>query len=119
MINICLEDSVSSVNFSFRKAIILLILPSNIKDLTSGFIIGKKEFINTDIFDVSSYGDYFVYLVNDLFKNRVELLEVGYLCDVRVYGDSKTGSSILQLIKRGFPYIVAAVKCRVGKYEYL
>ena len=79
----------------------------------------KKKYINENIFNISSYGDYFVYLVNDLHKNNIDILEVGYLCEMRIYGDSKTGSSISQLIKRGFPYLIAAVKCRISKYENL
>ena len=99
--------------------LLYFLLPSSFKDITSVFIIGKKKYINENIFNISSYGDYFVYLVNDLYKNNIDILEVGYLCEMRIYGDSKTGSSISQLIKRGFPYITAAVKCRIGKYENL
>lgn len=99
--------------------LLYFLLPSSVRDLTSGFIIGKKKYINENIFNISSYGDYFVYLVNDLHKNNIDILEVGYLCEMRIYGDSKTGSSISQLIKRGFPYLTAAVKCRISKYENL
>ena len=99
--------------------LLYFLLPSSVRDITSGFIIGKKKYINENIFNISSYGDYFVYLVNDLHKNNIDILEVGYLCEMRIYGDSKTGSSISQLIKRGFPYLIAAVKCRISKYENL
>lgn len=99
--------------------LLYFLLPSSVKDITSGFIVGKKTYFNSDIFTISSYGDYFVYLINDLHKNKISVKEVGYLCEMRVYGESKTGSSILQLIKRGFPYIIAAVKCRIGKYGSL
>jgi len=99
--------------------LLYFLLPSSVKDITSGFIVGKKNYFNKNVFLISSYGDYFVYLINDLHKNKIPIQEIGYLCEMRVYGKSKTGSSIFQLIKRGFPYIIAAVKCRIGKYESL
>jgi glycosyltransferase involved in cell wall biosynthesis len=97
--------------------ILYLILPGKVKDLTSGFIVLNKKFINHRIFSVSNYGDYFLYLINDLVKNKVNIIEVGYLCETRVHGNSKTGSNIFQLINRGIPYITAAVRCRIENNE--
>ena len=47
----------------------------------------------------------------------INIIEVGYLCEMRMHGTSKTGSSIRQLINRGFPYIIAALKCRMSTNE--
>ncbi len=97
--------------------ILYLLLPTKVKDLTSGFIVGPKKYINEEVFVEANYGDYFVYLVNDLYKKKIKIIEVGYLCEMRIHGTSKTGSSIRQLINRGFPYIIAALKCRIGSNE--
>ena len=99
--------------------ILFVLTPTNVKDLTSGFIVGKKEYFDSSIFLKSSYGDYFVYLVNSLHSKNIVIQEVGYLCEMRIHGESKTGSSIVQLIKRGLPYILAAVRCRMGNNENL
>jgi hypothetical protein len=98
----------------FNK-LLILILSSDIKDLTSGFILGKKEYFKKDIFTNSSYGEYFVYLVNHLLEEKVQIIELGYICETRIHGESKTASSLKQLINRGIPYINAAIICRRKK----
>ena len=99
------------------NSILYVLLPGKVKDLTSGFIVLNKKFINNKIFLISNYGDYFLYLINDLIKSNVNIIEVGYLCETRIHGESKTGSNIFQLINRGLPYISAAVRCRIGNNE--
>lgn len=107
------NDSVFGMIFSmyFNKFLVFL-FSSDIKDLTSGFIVGKKTMFQKNVFDRSDYGEYFVYLVADLIKSNVTIKEIGYICETRIYGKSKTASSIFQLLNRGMPYIKAAYNCR-------
>jgi len=49
-----------------------------------------------------------VYLMNYLNYKKVNVIEVGYICGTRLFGVSKTGSSFIQLIKLGLPYLKAA-----------
>ena len=98
----------------FNKFLIL-ILSSDIKDLTSGFIVGKKRNFSKEIFLKSSYGEYFIYLVTHLIANNVQIHELGYVCETRIHGESKTASSLRQLVNRGIPYINAAIICRRKK----
>ena len=112
------NDSVLATILSkIFNSLLFLLTPTNVKDLTSGFIVGKKDYIDSGVFEKSSYGDYFVYLIYSLYKKDIEIIEVGYLCEMRIHGESKTGSNIIQLIKRGLPYILAAVRCRMGINE--
>ena len=114
------SDSVSATVLSkIFNNILFAIMPSQVKDLTSGFIISKKEYICKNIFEKASYGDYFIYLINNLFNKDIDIIEVGYLCEMRIYGDSKTGRSLTQLISRGLPYIQAAIRCRIVNNENL
>jgi len=107
------NDSVFGMIFSiyFNKFLVFL-FNSKVKDLTSGFIVGKKTLFQKKVFERSNYGDYFVYLVADLMKSNVNINEIGYICETRMYGESKTASSIFQLFRRGLPYIKAAYNCR-------
>ena len=108
------NDSVLGMIFSiFFNKILNLLLNTKIKDLTSGFIVISKQDINKDIFSKSDYGEYFIYLINDLTRKKIEINEVGYICETRIHGESKTASSFIQLIKRGIPYIKVAIKCRI------
>lgn len=111
------EDSILSVALSKIFNIFLsIIMKSPVKDMTSGFIVGKKEvFLDQNIFkcfNQSSYGEYFIYLINELKSMNINLIEVGYICETRMNGVSKTGTNYIQLIKRGFPYLIAVFKIR-------
>ena len=111
------KDSVLGMIFSiiFNK-FLQIIFRSNVKDLTSGFIFIHKDLIYEDAFKISSYGEYFIFLVNDLLKKNVKIYEIGYICGTRKYGESKTANSFRQLVSRGIPYIKAVIKCRYLNY---
>ena len=114
------NDSVFGMIFSiFFNKLLKFLFFANINDITSGFIIGNKKYFLKKAFSRSSYGEYFIYLCNDIIKQDIEITEVGYICETRVSGTSKTASSLLQLIKRGIPYIQAAIISRKEKYENL
>lgn len=109
------NDSVLGMIFSTLFNILLkFILNSEIKDITSGFIIGKKEYFVKEIFSIADYGDYFIYLVHELKKQNLKIIEHGYICETRIHGTSKTSTNVLQLLIRGIPYVKAAFKSRKG-----
>ena len=56
-------------------------------------------------------------MLNDLYFQKIKVIEVGYICETRVTGESKTASSLFQLIKRGIPYINAAIISRRERNE--
>lgn len=85
---------------------------SNIKDVTSGFIILNKEYLNKKVFQRSIYGEYFIYLIGDLIKKKIKIIEVGYICGTRLFGETKTAPNLRVLYIRGKAYIKAAINCR-------
>jgi len=107
------EDSFLAIYLSimFNK-FLKLITSVQINDLTSGFIIGNKQFISKDVFYRSNYGDYFIYLVTDLIIQNRKIEEVGYYCKPRKFGSSKTSNNMIRLITLGIPYIKAAYICK-------
>tara|TARA_A100001015_G_scaffold30928_1_gene34455 strand:- start:6794 stop:7597 length:804 start_codon:yes stop_codon:yes gene_type:complete len=107
------NDTVLGMVFSnMFNRLLRFIFKSKVLDITSGFIVGKKEFFSEKSFNKSSYGEYFIYVVSDLLKSNIEIIEKGYVCETRKYGESKTATSLVQLIKRGYPYIKVALKVR-------
>ena len=84
------EDSFLAIYLSilFNK-FLRLITSVQINDLTSGFIIGNKQYIKKDIFYKSNYGEYFVYLIMDLISQKRKIEEIGYYCKPRNFGSSK------------------------------
>lgn len=107
------EDSLIAIYLSllFNKALKKL-TNTEVNDLTSGFIIGNRKYIDSNVFFKSNYGEYFVYLVNDLIAKKQKIVEVGYICIPRKFGNSKTSTNIISLIRLGLPYLKAAIVCK-------
>lgn len=83
-----------------------------VKDLTSGFIVGKKSYFEEEMFKNYIYGEYFISVIVNLYINKIEIEEVGYYCLVRKFGESKSSNSILNMVLLSKPYILTAVKMR-------
>jgi len=107
------NDSVFGMIFStFFNKFLNSIFRTNLTDITSGFIIGKKIYFSNEQFNKSEYGEYFIYMLSDLLDKKINIIEIGYICETRIAGVSKTATNIGQLIKRGIPYIRTAIKVR-------
>ena len=107
------EDSFLAIFLSliFNKVLSIL-LNVGVKDLTSGFIIGKREFFNESMFKGFTYGEYFISVVTNLYLKKINIVEVGYFCKPRVFGESKTSTNIFKLLTLSIPYIRTAINCR-------
>ena len=107
------KDSVLGLILSiFFNKFLLMLLPTGVKDITSGFISINKKLIDENIFLDKNYGEYFIYLVTSILIKKQNIIEVGYICKTREHGESKTAPSILKLVIRGLPYIKAANESR-------
>lgn len=105
------NDSVFGMLLSILiNKLLSFLFKTHLTDLTSGFIVINKKYIEEKIFKNKDYGEYFIYLLGSLMKNNVIIEEVGYICETRLHGYSKTGSGIIKFIIRGIPYIKAAIK---------
>jgi len=112
------EDSLLAIYLSmlFNK-LLKLITGSKISDLTSGFVILEKKCINQkkEIFQDAFYGDYFINLISFFEKNNFPIKEIGYYCEIRKYGKSKTSNNYFNLIKLSKYYFKAAYKFKLSK----
>lgn len=80
-------------------------------DLASGFVIASKQNV-IQIGLVGSYGDYCVRFIYFAHQIGYRIIEVPYVCQLRRYGYSKTGTTLWGLIKRGLPYVVLPLRIR-------
>jgi len=111
------EDSLIAVFLSrIFNFLLIFLLKGNVKDVTSGFIVGKKDYFEKKSFSRANYGDYFVYLVADLKRKKINTIEIGYICLTREFGKSKTANNILDLALKGWPYIKASIISRIEKW---
>ena len=110
------EDSLLAVMLSrIFNFLLIFLLKSEVKDITSGFIVGNKEYFEKKSFTRANYGDYFVYLISSLKRQNVKTVEIGYICLTRQFGKSKTANNIVDLALKGWPYIKAAIISRIEK----
>ena len=75
----------------------------------------KYFYFDKKSFSRANYGDYFVYLIADLKRQKIKTIEVGYICLTRQFGKSKTANNIIDLSLKGWPYIKAAIISRIEK----
>ena len=104
------QDSILAVILSRAlNEFLRLVLRAGVRDLTSGFIVARKSFIKENDFD-ANYGDYCPILIKRIVLRGAKIQEVGYLCLPRLFGESKTGSSLLKYIQRGIPYVSRSIR---------
>ena len=90
------------------------ILQTNTRDLTSGYIIARKEiFKKVNISGL--YGEYSIKFLYQAEKANFRIKEVPYICLSRNKGKSKTSANILSFIKFGLIYILTVFKLKIFK----
>lgn len=99
------EDSFLAVILSWSlNRLLYLVLGKCCRDATSGFVLGPKSLICR--FPLRGvYGDYFPRLMFELHKSKKKIIEIPYRILVRNEGISKTGSTSLEILKSGLPYL--------------
>jgi dolichol-phosphate mannosyltransferase len=89
------------------------ILKLNISDYTSGFIVCRRDLLSGHTL-TGDYGEYFIELMYYLHRRGVELREVYYESPPRMSGESKTGSSLVPLLRRGVKYLWLVGRLMIG-----
>ncbi len=86
-----------------------LLLGWRVRDYTSGFIAARRA-----VFDkIALRGDYGEYCIDLLARGQrlgLRVDEVPYVCGARFSGESKTGASIKDYLRRGWGYVVTVVR---------
>ena len=78
------EESILAVTLSkYFNSLLSKILKVNVKDLTSGFIVGKRKHFNKEMFEGFTYGEYFINVVVQLHIKKIKITEIGYYCNMR------------------------------------
>jgi dolichol-phosphate mannosyltransferase len=80
-------------------------LYEDITDYTSGFICVKKKLLKKKL--VGYYGDYFMYLIYELKKNKARILELAFAEQMRKTGKSKTTAGFLSYAVKLYYYALA------------
>jgi dolichol-phosphate mannosyltransferase len=96
------------LNWSVR----FLLTPS-FSDYTSGFVSVRSPVLKV-IELRGDYGEYFIDFIYRVIKSReFRVCEIPFIGLPRRSGESKTGTTISQYIKRGWKYIWTAIRVRI------
>ena len=95
------------LNWSIR-----FFLDASFADYTSGFVAVRKNVLQA-IPLRGDYGEYFVDFIFRALHKRYRVCELPFQAMGRRSGVSKTGTNLLQYIRRGRKYLSAAVRLRL------
>lgn len=93
------------------------LLDKRFKDYTSGFIAIKKEQLD-NIRLTGDYGEYFINLMTRVILKGASFIEIPYECLPRQKGESKTGTTLSQLFRRGIKYLFMLSKMVLLRIKY-
>lgn len=91
-----------------------LLLGFTVRDYTSGFIATRRTVFG----ELDLRGDYGEYCIDFLARAQrcgYRLREVPYTCGARRSGESKTGTNLLDYLRRGWKYVVTVLKLAMGE----
>jgi dolichol-phosphate mannosyltransferase len=91
-----------------------LLLGFGVRDYTSGFIAARRAVLD----GIDLRGDYGEYCIDFLVRACTcgyRLLELGYVCETRRTGESKTGANPLDYLRRGWKYVAAVLRLVVAR----
>jgi dolichol-phosphate mannosyltransferase len=93
--------------------VLRFLLDSSFCDYTSGFVAARRGVFN-DMRLSGDYGEYFIdFIYRVLRDRRYRVCELPYIMQPRRSGESKTGSSLFQFLKRGRKYFWTILKLRI------
>jgi dolichol-phosphate mannosyltransferase len=98
------DSLLSSVLSALLNFGIYRVLRLGVTDYTSGFIVCRRDLLAGHEF-VGDYGEYFIEIVYFLDRSGVEIRELPYQSPPRSWGESKTGTTIPKLVRRGVKYL--------------
>lgn len=92
---------------------IRFLLKPSFSDYTSGFVAARRQVLEE--FDLrGDYGEYFIdFMYRVIRSRRFRICEMPYIAPPRRAGQSKTGSSLSQYLRRGRKYIWTVLRVRI------
>jgi dolichol-phosphate mannosyltransferase len=101
-----------SLSLLFNWVMRFFLVPS-FADYTSGFVAARKSVLQ-DIPLRGDYGEYFVDFIYRALHKKYKICELPYLAMPRRSGVSKTGTHLLQYLRRGRNYVSTIVRLRLA-----
>jgi dolichol-phosphate mannosyltransferase len=101
-----------SMSLLFNWMMRFFLVPS-FADYTSGFVAVRKEVLQ-EIPLRGDYGEYFVDFIYRSLRKKYRVCELPYMAMPRRSGESKTGTNLLQYLRRGRKYVDTIARLRLA-----
>ena len=91
-----------------------ILLGPPVRDYTTGFVAARRAVLDA----IPLRGDYGEYCIDFLTRAKRKgfvIREVGYVCQPRAHGESKTAPSFFGFITRGWKYVVTILRLAVSR----
>jgi glycosyltransferase involved in cell wall biosynthesis len=91
-----------------------LLLGGPVRDYTTGFVAARRRVLEP----IRLQGDYGEYCIDFLARAKrrgFRIVEVGYVCKPREFGESKTAPSFMGFIRRGRKYVTTVLRLAVHR----
>jgi dolichol-phosphate mannosyltransferase len=98
---------------------VALLLGRSFKDYTSGFVAVKRRVFDNGVKIHGDYGEYFIDFIYNARKQGNKIIELPYYCLPRRRGVSKTGSCLMDYLKKGTRYILVTVRLKFKMDKYI
>jgi dolichol-phosphate mannosyltransferase len=90
-----------------------IVLGQSFRDYTSGFVAARTSVVR-ELGLRGDYGEYFIDLVYRAIRSRRRVLELPFRNEPRAAGESKTGTSVWDYLRRGRYYLSTLLRIRFG-----
>jgi dolichol-phosphate mannosyltransferase len=88
-------------------------LDATFADYTSGFVAVRKDVLR-EIPLNGDYGEYFVDFIFRTLRKKYRVCELPYKAMPRSSGESKTGTNLVQYLRRGRKYVGTVIRLRMA-----
>jgi dolichol-phosphate mannosyltransferase len=89
------------------------LLDASFADYTSGFVAVRRK-VMQELCLRGDYGEYFVDFIFRTMRKKYRVCELPYMAMPRKSGKSKTGTNLLQFMRRGRKYVGTVVRLRLA-----
>ncbi len=91
---------------------IRFLLKPSFSDYTSGFVAVRRQVFDRITLN-GDYGEYFIGFIYRAIRLGFRVCELPYTAQPRRSGESKTGTTLSQYLKRGWKYLIMVVQIRL------
>ena len=94
-----------------------IVLRNGVKDVSSGFVIVRRQVFDKVLPMATGYGEYFIEFIYVAYRKGLSIIEVPYIFTERTKGASKSFSSLWSFALLGSRYVYRILRARMRTHR--